>query len=301
MRIGIFSGAGDGGVDALVSVTRTAAEQGFASLWTPQIFSIDALTALAVVGREVPGIELGTAVVPTYSRHPWAMAQQAASTNAIAGGRLALGIGLSHQIVIEGMWGMSFAKPARHMREYLQILMPLVRGEGVNVTGETLTARGALSVPGATPFPVLIAALAPRMLELAGTLADGTITWCVGERTLGDYLVPAITAAADGAGRSVAPRVVAALPVCVTDDPAAARERALQVWAIYGQLPSYRAMLDKEGVTDAADIAIMGSEAEVVDRIGALAGMGVTDFAAVEFPGSPDEAERTRAALRSLV
>src|SRR5260370_41446357 len=117
MRIGIFGGdTADGPISAIVDAARVAADAGFASFWLPQIFGVDALTALAIVGREVPRVELGTAVVPTYPRHPVVLAQQALTTQAATGGRLALGIGLSHQLVIEGMYRYSLEKPVPHKR-----------------------------------------------------------------------------------------------------------------------------------------------------------------------------------------
>jgi 5,10-methylenetetrahydromethanopterin reductase len=300
MRIGILGGAmTTGTIDDVVVDARRAADDGFATYWAPQIFALDALTVLAIVGREVPGIELGTAVVPTYPRHPWVLAQQALTTQAAAGGRLALGVGLSHQIVVEGMWGISFAKPLRHLREYLEILLPLTRGEAVNINASTVSAHGALTVPGATPFPVLVAALGPQMLELTGRMADGTITWCVGAKTLESYTVPTLTAAAERSGRAV-PRVVAALPVALTANLSRFHERANETFQIYGQLPSYRAMLDREGAIGPGDIALVGSETEVSDGISSLMDIGVTDFVAVEAGGDPDEAAATRDLLRRL-
>jgi 5,10-methylenetetrahydromethanopterin reductase len=301
MRIGIFGGTvNDGTINEVVAEAARAEADGFATYWAPQIFGLDAMTVLAIAGREIPRIELGTSVVPTYPRHPWVMAQQALTTQAATGGRLCLGIGLSHQVVIESMWGMSFDKPVRHLKEYLNVLLPLVRGEAVSVNGETISTHGALQVKGGSPFPVVVAALGPQMLHLAGAVADGTLTWCTGPATLAEHTVPAIAAAADQAGRAV-PRVIAALPVCVTEDVDGAAERAAKVFAIYGQLPSYRAMLDREGAKTVADIAITGSESEVSDRIAALAGIGVTDFAAVEFGATPDEVARTRAVLQALL
>ena len=151
MRIGIFGGdaASAGDIDRLVRAARAAAEQGFAGYWMPQIFGFDAITALSIIGREVDGIELGTAVVPTYPRHPAMLAAQSLTASAATGGRFTLGIGLSHQIVIEGMFGFSFEKPARHMREYLSILMPLLHEGSVNFAGDTLTFRGPVQVPAA--------------------------------------------------------------------------------------------------------------------------------------------------------
>lgn len=302
MRIGIFAGAvADGSLDEVVGAAREAAAHGFASFWMPQIFGFDALTALAVIGREVERIELGTAVVPTYPRHPMMLAAQALTANVACGGRLSLGIGLSHQIVIEGMFGYSFEKPVRHMREYLSILMPLLRGEAASFTGETLTGNGTVAIKGAEPCPVLIAALGPKMLDLAGRVADGTVTWMTGPKTLGELTVPAITAAAADAGRPE-PRVVGALPVCVTDDESGMRGLAAQAFAIYGQLPSYRAMLDREGAEGPADVALVGSEEAVRAGIERVGDAGATDFVAVEFaPAGTPERERTRDLLRTLI
>ena len=303
MRIGIFGGevAGHGGIDEVVESARRAADQGFASYWMPQIFGLDALTALAVVGREVPGIELGTAVVPTYPRHPMVLAGQALTTQAISGGRLALGIGLSHQVVIEGMFGHSFEKPVRHMREYLSVLMALVHDGTVSFQGETVRANGTLNIDGATPFPVLVAALGPKMLELSGTVADGTITWMTGSATLEAHTVPTITKAAERADRP-APRVGFGLPVCVTYDPDSARDRAARVFAMYDSLPSYKAMLDREGASGPADVAIVGNESDVTAAMRRLADVGTTDFAAVEYGSvSKGDRERTRELLRSLL
>ena len=254
MRIGILA-AEPGGPQALGKLAdqlRRAADDGFASFWLANIFGLDALTALAVAGSQVPGIELGTAVVPTYPRHPAVLAQQALTAALAAGpGRLTLGIGLSHKIVIEDMYGYSFDRPARHMREYLSVLLPLLDGTAVSVDGSTLSAHIGLSVPRAGRVPVLLAALAPRMLVLAGQQTDGTVLWMTGPATVRDYVVPAISAAASAAGRP-SPRIVCSLPVCVTGDPAAARASADKELAIYGQLPSYRAMLDREGAAGPA-------------------------------------------------
>lgn len=272
MRVGLFLNEPQGPdpIGELRETIARAADDGFTSAWQSHIFGLDALTALAVAGSQVPGIELGTAVVPTYPRHPAALAQQALTTNAALGGRLALGIGLSHQIVIEHMFGYDFSRPARHMKEYLDILLPLARGEKAEVTGETLKANIQLSTPG-TGLPVLIAALAPRMLALAGAVADGTVLWMTGPRTVAEHVVPAITAAA--------------------------KARAAEVFSVYGELPSYRAMLDREGAATPGDVAIVGDEEAVRAQIDGLAKAGVTDFVAAEFSGR----ERTRAFLKGLL
>ena len=302
MRIGT-SAAETGGDQALVKLTdqlRRAADDGFASVWLSNIFGLEALTSLAVAGSQVPGIELGTAVIPTYPRHPAALAQQALTAAlAVGPGRLILGIGLSHQIVIENMYGYSFDRPVRHMREYLSVLLPLLDGTAANVDGSTLSAHIGLSTPRAGRVPVLLAAMAPRMLNLAGEQTEGTVLWMTGPATVRDYVVPAISAAASAAGRP-SPRVVCILPVCVTNDPAAARAGAEEGFAIYGQLPSYRAMLDKEGAAGPGDVAIVGDEDAVAAQILALADAGVTDIVAADFARGEDR-QRTRSLLKAVI
>lgn len=303
MKIGLFdSRAADGAtLDTLIASAAAAHDGGFASWWVPQIFGYEALAALAVVGHAVPDIALGTAVVPTYPRHPMTMAQLALTVQAAAQNRLTLGIGLSHQIVIETLLGMSYERPARHMREYLDVLMPLLSDRKVSAHGETISTMAELSFPDEVTAPdVVVAALGPAMLKLAGSRTAGTVTWMTGPKTLQSHIVPSITAAASEAGRP-APRVVCCLPVLVVDDEAAGREVCGQAFAMYGTLPSYRAMLDREGAAGPADVAIIGSEVQVAEQIRALADIGVTEFVAVTFakPGGA-EAQRTIELLRAI-
>ncbi len=301
LKIGIFGGDTAGRtIDEVVADAAAAHDDGFSTYWLPQIFGHDALALLGVIGREIPAIELGTSVVPTYPRHPMVLAQQALTTQAMCGGRLALGIGLSHQLVVEGMWGMSYDKPVRHMREYLTILNDLVHTGKASFSGETLSTNGAVDVKGATPMPILVAALGTQMLELTGRVADGTVTWMTGPATIADHVVPTITAAATKAGRP-SPRVAVGLPICVTDDVDGARTRAAKIFQMYGYLPSYRAMLDREGAPDPSAVVIVGNEDSVRGQIEHLASVGATDLIAAEFakPGS-EEHERTRALLRSM-
>jgi 5,10-methylenetetrahydromethanopterin reductase len=203
MRIGISQDepAGPQALVRLRDQLQQAADDGFASAWVSNIFGLDALTALAVAGSQVPGIELGTAVVPTYPRHPAVLAQQALTTATALDGRLTLGIGLSHKIVIEDMYGYSFDRPARHMREYLSILLPLLDGEQVAFDGETMRAGIGLTTPRPARVPVLLAALGPQMLRLAGQRTDGTVLWMTGPATVRDYIVPTLRQAAEAAGR----------------------------------------------------------------------------------------------------
>ena len=301
MKYGIFGDAvNTGTLDDVVEQAASVERDGFAAYWAPHIFGLDTMTALAVVGTKVPRIELGTAVVPTYPRHPHAIAQQAHTVAAASGNRFTLGIGLSHKIVIENMFGLSYDKPVRHLREYLKVLMPLSRNEMANFDGEMYRVHATVTAKGSTGFGVVVAALGEQMLRVTAALADGTLTWCTGPATLAAHTIPTITRAAEEFGRP-APRVIAALPVCVTTARDAAVGRAAEVFAAYGALPSYRAMLDREGVAGPADIAIIGSAAEVQQRIADLAGIGVTDFAAVEFGGTPDEVADTREALKGLL
>lgn len=301
MRIGVslHDPSGPSPMTKLRDELQRAADEGFASAWMNNIFGVDALTALAVAGNQVPGIDVGTAVVPTYPRHPAVLAQQARTVAAAVEGRLLLGIGLSHQIVIEDMFGYDFGRPILHMREYLSVLLPLLDGQPVSFSGETVRANIGLTTPSPGRVPVFVAALGPQMLRLAGQRTDGTVLWMTGPATVRDHVVPVITAAAEAAGRP-SPRVVCILPICVTSDPDDARERAARVFAIYGELPSYRAMLDREGAAGPADVAIVGDEDTVAAQVTTLAEAGVTDFVAGEYTGGADGA-RTRAFLRSLL
>ena len=301
MRIGVSLSepTGPDAFGVLRDEIRRAADDGFTSVWKSNIFGSDALTALAVAGHGVPGIELGTAVVPTYPRHPATLAQQARTTALALDGRLTLGIGLSHQMVIENMYGYDFGRPIRHVSEYLSILLPLLNGEPASFTGETLRAELTLSVPNPERVPVLVAALGTRMLKIAGERADGTVLWMTGPKTVREHVVPTISAAAEAAGRP-APRVVCTLPICVTSDPDSARAGAAKVFKAYGELPSYRAMIDREGADGPEGLAMIGDEDAVRAQIEELAAAGVTDFVAGDFSRGED-APRTRAFLKSLI
>jgi 5,10-methylenetetrahydromethanopterin reductase len=279
-------------LDEIVALLQRYHEAGLDHAFASQIFGPDALTLLAVAGSQVPGIGLGTGVVPVYPRHPMMLAQQALTVQMATGNRLLLGIGLSHQVVVEGMWGMSFERPAAYMREYLTSLMPLLRGETVRCEGERVTtnAFAPLDIANVEAPPVLVAALADTMLKLAGRVADGTVTWMTGTATIGEHIAPTITAAAEAAGRP-APRVVVSLPIAVTNDRDAAAARINEAFAIYPNLPSYKAMLDKEGAAAAADIGFIGDEEAVAASIAKLADAGATDFVGAIVG---DAAERAR-------
>lgn len=308
LKIGLGLGEMSGSalpIEEVVDQFVAAEEEGFASGWLAQVIGVDALTVAALAGRATSRIQIGTAVVPTWTRHPIIMAQQAMTTQAACGGRFTLGIGLSHKPVIEGVYGIPFEHPAGHMRDYLEIVTPVVTKGSVTYEGDYLTGRTLVGVANGSPVEVIVAALGPKMLEIAGQIADGTITWMTGRKTIESHIAPAIREAAERAERP-APRIVAGLPVCVIDDAEAARERARKIFSIYPTLPSYRAMMDREGVDDAGGIVIAGDESLVEAELKAYVAAGVTEFLLTPLPvGESREdrkrsAERTRELLRSL-
>jgi F420-dependent oxidoreductase-like protein len=288
-----------GTVEAVVQRIQEIADLGFPSVWMPQSVGYDPLTLLAVAGRQVESIELGTAIVPTYLRHPAALAAQALTASEAVAGRLSLGIGVSHKPAMEGRFGIPWERPAQHMDDYLSVLLPLLANGRVDFAGELATGRVSFAMEEPATCPVYLAALQPRMLTLAGARADGTITWCTGPITLSEQVVPAIMAAAAGAGRR-APRVVVALPVCVTDDEAHGRAQADAQLDGYGQLPVYRAVLDREGVKNPGDVAVVGNEASVTKQLERLFSFGATDFVAIPC-GSERDRRRTLDHLASVV
>ncbi len=296
MELGIFGSSRN--IDDLKKQVQEANTLGYSTFWTPQIFNLDALTALAVIAESVEGIRLGTSVIPTYPRHPMMLAQQALTVNQVSNGRLDLGIGLSHKPVVEGMWGISFDAPVGHMSDYLQILMALLHDGTISYGGKHLTSRGGIDVPADAP-PVLVAALGPQMLKLVGRVADGTVTWMTGPETIRNHISPIINAAAEEAGRPV-PQVIAAVPVCITSDLDIAEEYAERDFGFYGDLPSYRAMLEREGLANSWDIALSGSFEEVAEGLQKYSDSGGTQVVAAVY--GPDEArEQTVSELAKLM
>ena len=297
MRVGPYA---IGSLDVVVDRIRRADADGFPIVWTHQATGLDPFVAMAVAAREAPRIEVGTALVPAVLRHPQALAAEALTAQAALGGRLTLGVGVSHPHVVEGRLGLSYERPAELMREYLEALLPLLRGEPANVHGRRLTMVGGLDISGVDPPPVLIGTLAPHMLRLAGRLADGTITGATGPRTLAEHVVPSITKAAADAGRP-APRVVAAVVACITDDPDGARRRIAETSKPYTTMPSFKAMLEREGVASQVDIGLIGDEATARAKAERFIDAGATELAIRESTGNPEEAARTRAFLKSLL
>jgi F420-dependent oxidoreductase-like protein len=303
MRIGLTGGAST--VDKMVEQATRAEADGFTSLWYASAIAGDPLVALAIAGRATSTIELGTSVLQTYTCHPLLQANRAAS---VVGGMgragFTLGIGPSHQPVIEDILGLSYDHPGRHTEEYVRVLTSALRGEEVAFDGDEFRVHAPAGrvVAPAHPVPVLVAALAPRLLRVAGQVADGTILWMGNARAVETHVAPRVTKAAADAGRP-APRIVAGLPVAVHDDIAEARATAAQLFAGYGVLPNYRRLLDIGGAAGPAEAAIVGDEASVAAQIGALFDAGATDVWAAVFPVGNDAGEsrrRTRALLKEL-
>ncbi len=308
MRIGVFAGARGAVIDldSLIQEIVQAEVDGFDSIWIPQVSAgavFDALTVLSLAGTRTDRIELGTAVVPTFPIHPLTLAKHALTAQIVCGGRLTLGVGLSHRPMIEDVMGLSYDSPARHMGEYLNVLRPLLDDGEVDFSGQFFNVKGQLQVPGALHVPVVIAALAPRMLRIAGEQADGTFTWMAGTKTVESHVVPRINTAAESAGRPQ-PRVCVGMPMAVTDNPQEAREQAARTYERYGQLVNYRRMLDIEGVEGPSEVVLIGNEDQVTEQLKAYADAGATDFLASVFPVGQDEGvslARSNDLLKSLV
>ncbi len=278
MRLGVMIGAERGDmarkVKKLLQDIEWAEEAGLDTAWMPQVPNdFDCLTMVALMGARTSRIELGTAVVPLQAQHPVALARQALSIHAGAGGRLALGVGPSHHWIVRDMLGIPYEKPAAYTRDYLQVLNTALAGPGdVDVENDTFTVRNPT-------MPVLVAALGPVMLQIAGELADGTVLWMADERAIGDHIAPRITKAADNAGRP-APRIIAGIPVCLcaNSEIDAAKERANRILAEAETSPNYQKLLDRGDARDVGDLCAAGDEESILARFKKFADAGVTDL-----------------------
>jgi F420-dependent oxidoreductase-like protein len=268
-------------VDGMLKDVAWAEGAGLHTAWIPQIpGDFDALTAVALMGTRTTQIELGTAVVPVHAQHPVALARQALSAHAAAGGRLALGIGASHHWIVRDMLGLPYQRPAAYTRDYLEVLQAALAGpDSVDVENETFQVHNPLSIGPVEPLPVLVAALGPVMLALAGERTDGTVLWMADERAIAGHIVPRITKAAAGAGRP-APRVVAGVPVtlCRPSEVEAARERANRILGEAEVSPNYQRLLEYGDARDVGDICAVGDEAAIAARFRQFADAGVTDL-----------------------
>jgi 5,10-methylenetetrahydromethanopterin reductase len=285
MRLGVMIGAerGDSArkVAKLLSDIEWAESAGMDTAWMPQVPNdFDALTMVALMASRTTRIELGTAVVPLQAQHPIALARQALSVHAAAGGRLALGVGPSHHWIVKDMLGLPYEKPAAYTRDYLEVLDAAFKNPGeVDVENDTFSVHNPLDLPPVAPLPVLVAALGPVMLKIAGEHADGTVLWMADERAIGDHIAPRITKAAADAGRP-APRIVAGIPVCLcaNSEIDAAKERANRILSEAETSPNYQKLLDRGGARNVGDLCAAGDSEQILRRFRRFADAGVTDL-----------------------
>jgi F420-dependent oxidoreductase-like protein len=313
MRIGLQVSADRGRyttkVEKLQADARWADQAGLDAVWTPQIpDEFDVMAAATLMGASTSRIEIGTSVVPIQPRHPVVLAQQALSAQAVCEGRFTLGIGVSHHWIIEDMMGLPYERQAPTMRCYLDVLDQALRGPGlVEVENELFTIRQPFDITDITPTPVMIAALGPVMLKLAGERAAGTVLWLADERTIASHVVPVITEAAQAAGRP-APRVMAGVPVCLCrdDEVDAAVERTNRTLSEVVASPNYARLMEHGDAESIGDVLICGGEGTMEKRLHRFAEAGVTDLNARIVPlGEGREeikasAERTREFLASV-
>lgn len=299
VRIGFAGGTQLSTIDAVRADSVWAEQVGFDSYWVSYVTGVDPLVALAVVASDTSRIELGTSVVPTVGRHPIALAQLARTTQQACGGRFTLGVGPSHQIVVEAMYGEPWDRPGQRTQEYLTALVALCDGEPIALNGEQVTAHTTLTVPS-EPVPVVLAALGPRMLDMAGRMTAGTHVGQTGPKTIAAHTAPLLNQAAADAGRPD-PRLIALVNLCVTDDPAALRAFAEPGSSNYAALPSYAAMLEREGVANATELILAGSMSEIADGLAAYADAGATDLRLGVLAPDDDHRQATLDALADFL
>ncbi|MDA1010665.1 MAG: TIGR03564 family F420-dependent LLM class oxidoreductase [Chloroflexi bacterium] len=298
MKIGLLT-RGSGGILGIADEAHAAEEAGFEHFIVPSTYGHDPVSVLTVAATRTSAIRLATGVQPIFPRHPAAAAAQAVSACAASHGRFTFGIGLSHRRSVEESYRMSFGRPAARMREYLDILQPLLAGEQVDYQGEFYSYRGIIRSRDRETVPVLLAAMGPAMLRLAGERTAGTILWMAGAQAIREHVAPRITRAASEAGRP-APEIVATLPITLTTYARRAREHASEQFANYAALPSYRDMLDRSGAEGAGDVLLAGDEAALRAQLTELKEAGATSFTAWLFDDGTGSRDRTRDFLASL-
>ncbi|MBZ6085985.1 LLM class F420-dependent oxidoreductase [Streptomyces olivaceus] len=305
MTVGVTLNASDARnqVDASVELAREAAAAGLRSAWFGQTFGADSPQLAAIVGREVPGIHVGTSAIPVFGRHPLIVSSQAQTAQAATHGRYHLGLALGTRLLTEGGFGLTFERPVARLREFLTALRQLTRDGSADFRGELLTAATPVParVPGAeSGVPLLVAAMGPKALRASGELADGILPYLAGPRALETFIVPALTAAAEAAGRP-APRVVALVHGVVTDDVDAVRRKVTGQLAFYEQIPSYARVVELSGGRRASDVAVIGDEATVAAEVRRYRDAGATEvvFSGTQIAGEADR-RRTWALLGDL-
>jgi F420-dependent oxidoreductase-like protein len=313
MRLGVMIGAERGDmarkVAKLIADIEWADAAGLDTAWMPQVpDDFDLLTMVALMASHSTRIELGTAVVPLQAQHPIALARQALSVNAISGGRLALGVGPSHHWIIRDMLGLPYDKPAAYTRDYLEVLNVALSGPGpVDVENDTFTVHNPTALGAEPKMPVLVAALGPVMLQIAGEHADGTSLWMADEKAIAEHIAPRINTAAAQAGKP-APRIVAGIPVtlCANSEIEAAKERANRILAEAETSPNYQRLLDRGSARDVGDLCAAGDEESILKRFKQFADAGVTDLSVRLLPIGENRDEliaskrRTREVIAAL-
>jgi F420-dependent oxidoreductase-like protein len=284
-------------IDNVVSTARAAHEAGVRQVWLPQNFNYDAMALAALVGLAVPGLGVGTAVVPINPRHPLIIASGAQTAQAASHGNFSLGLGLGAPSIEQKAFGISAANTVQRLREHLLVQRSIQQNGTVDFHGEELTAVDpgvmpvSLALAGGTPFPVYVAAMGPRALRVTGELADGTIPNLAGPRTIEQFIVPTIGQAAADAGRP-SPRIIVMVQVAVTDDAGTVRAEAAGRLAFYETVPSYRKVLNREGVAKAADLAVIGDARAVTGQLRTYLDAGATDVLLVPLQAEPDDLRR---------
>lgn len=297
MRIGVMDMTVNWGTtDDVVAAAADAAARGAASFWAPNFFGLDCLTMLGIAGAQVPDIELGSAVVPIFGRHPRVLAQQALSVHAATSGRLTLGIGLSHRSLVDGIIEPWPESPVDYLKRYLEQLAPLCARRDETGASDPTT----LSVAVDRPLPVVTAALGPKTLAVAGAFSDGVVLWCVGPNTIAQVTIPLLNSAVSLAQRPAA-RIVAGVPICVTNDSATVRTAIERRFRQFDALPSYRASLEREGIGSIGELAIVGENQDVIDGIDRFRQAGVTEFLWNDATSTPYQREATRTLLADIL
>ncbi|NLU68826.1 TIGR03564 family F420-dependent LLM class oxidoreductase [Streptomyces sp. HNM0574] len=277
-------------VDATVQLAREAAAAGLRSAWFGQTFGADSPQLAAIVGREVPELQVGTSAIPVFGRHPLTVSAQAQTAQAATHGRYHLGLALGTRLLTEGGFGIPFERPVARLREFLTALRQLTEHGASGFEGELITSRTPIParVPGAgAGVPLLVAAMGPQALRASGELADGILPYLAGPRALAEHIVPAVTAAAESAGRP-APRIVALVHGVVTDDVDGVREKVTEQLSFYERIPSYARAVELSGGRRAADVAVIGDERTVAEEVRRYRDAGATEvvFAGTDIAGA---------------
>ncbi|MDG4665588.1 LLM class F420-dependent oxidoreductase [Mycobacterium sp. 236(2023)] len=275
----LFGSAGaENAVDDYVVQARRAHELGVGRVWVAQQFDHDAISLAGLIGAAVPGLGVGTSVVPFNPRHPLTLASQAQTAAAAAHGNFSLGLGLGAHEIERASFGLAWPNTIARLREYLTVLRSVFDTGAVDFHGAEFTAAPSwpVTLAGGSPVPVYVAAMGPKALQVTGELADGTLPYLAGPRTIEEFIAPTITKAAAEAGRP-APRIIAFVPAQLTDDVATARAAANEQLSFYATIPSYQKVIAREGIDDLSDLAAIGDGAALRRTVARFRDAGATD------------------------